>query len=57
VAPRCCWSLTTSSSEATSMSDATSVLFGLEDEFMVLCALEMKTTISHSQPGFGRVRR
>jgi hypothetical protein len=37
----CCWSLTTSSSEATSMSDATSVdptavLFGLEEEFGVL---------------------
>ena len=37
----CCWSLTTSSSEATSMSDATSVdptavLFGLEEEFSVL---------------------
>jgi hypothetical protein len=36
VVPTCCWFLTTSSSGATSMSDATSVLFGLEHEFSVL---------------------
>jgi hypothetical protein len=36
VAPTCCWSLTTSSSEATSVSKATAVLFGIEDEFDVL---------------------
>jgi hypothetical protein len=41
VAPTCRWSSTTSSSEATSKSDATSVvaasvLFGLEEEFCVL---------------------
>ena len=35
VAPTCCWSLTTSSSEATNMSKATAVLFGIEDEFDV----------------------
>src|SRR5215212_10064544 len=36
MAPTCCWSSTTSSSEATSMSKATSVLFGIEDEFDVV---------------------
>src|SRR3954454_16456603 len=36
VAPTCCWSLTTSSGEATSVSKATAVLFGFEDEFDVL---------------------
>src|SRR4051794_8686909 len=35
MAPTCCWSLTTSSSEATTMSKATAVLFGIEDEFDV----------------------
>ena len=53
MAPRCRWSLITSSSEATSMSDATSVLFGLEDEFMVLCAREMKPPSAIPNPALG----
>ena len=55
VAPTCCWSLTTSSSEATSMSDATSVLFGLEHEFSVL-EVRRVDAITVGQPGRLRSR-
>ena len=33
--PACCWSLTTFSSQATSLFQATAVWFGIEDEFDV----------------------
>src|SRR5215212_7620986 len=57
MAPTCCWSSTTSSSEATSMSKATSVLFGIEDEFDVVSVerlhpgqvqiiIEMRSTVA-----------
>src|SRR5829696_8410757 len=57
MAPTCCRSSTTSSSEATSMSKATSVLFGIEDEFDVVSVerldpgqvqiiIEMRSTVA-----------